>query len=109
VELKDIIARYKELSGGFGRPVALAAFGLGREETERIFSVFDEDYHISRFFHFSDQRAASRDPRPVTGTPQRVTAGPKAPASEEAGYTVFRINGFDHTHVSLHPEIESIL
>ena len=52
--LGDLIARYKALAGEFGIPVALAGFALSQEETERIFSAYDEDYHISRFFHFSD-------------------------------------------------------
>jgi hypothetical protein len=60
--------------------VPLSAFQLGPAETERLFSGYDEDYHISRFFHFS-----------------------------ETGGTLFSINGFPATHVSLDPEIESIL
>ena len=80
MDLGEIVKKYRELSGGFGRPVPLAAFGLSRDETERIFSVFDEDYHISRFFHFSNAGGAS-----------------------------FTINGFEHTHVSIDADIESIL
>ena len=61
-------------------PVALSAFGLTAAETERLFSAYDEDYHISRFFHFS-----------------------------ESGGQKFAINGFPATHVSLDAEIETIL
>jgi hypothetical protein len=78
--LREVVEKYLALAGGYGKAAPLSGFGLGREETERIFSVFDEDYHISRFFHFSNQ-------------------------SGEA----FQINGFAHTHVSLDPEIRSIL
>lgn len=80
MNLSEIVGTYRKLAGAFGRPVPLAAFGLSREETERLFSIFDEDYHISRFFHFSNS----------------------------AGET-FTINGFEHTHVSIDAEIESIL
>ena len=52
--LSDLVARYKALAGEFGIPVALGGFALTWEETERVFSAYDEDYHISRFFHFSD-------------------------------------------------------
>jgi hypothetical protein len=52
--LGDLVARYKALAGEFGIPVALAGFALSQQETERIFSAYDEDYHISRFLHFSD-------------------------------------------------------
>ena len=88
MELHDVVAKYKQLAAGFGQPVALSAFGLSREETERVFSLFDEDYHISRFFHFSLN--------PVT-----EAGGPAV--------VVYEISGFRHTHVSLDAEIEAIL
>ena len=34
--------------------MALSAFGLGDDETQDLFTAFDDDYHISRFFHFSN-------------------------------------------------------
>jgi len=80
MHLRGIVEKYLALAGGYGQPAPLASFGLPREETERIFSVYDEDYHISRFFHFSN----------VSGA-------------------MFQINGFPHTHVSIDPEIQSIL
>lgn len=80
MQLREVVGDYLELAGGYGRPVPLAAFALPKEATERAFGAFDEDYHISRFFHFSS------------------LAGPK-----------FNINGFEHTHVSIDAEIESIL
>ena len=60
--------------------MALSAFGLTRAETERLFSGYDEDYHISRFFHFS-----------------------------EAQGETFSINGIPATDVSVDSEIETIL
>jgi hypothetical protein len=53
MNLKEVVERYAAVAGSFGNPVALAAFGFGKEETQNLFSVFDEDYHISRFLHFS--------------------------------------------------------
>jgi hypothetical protein len=84
--LRDIVEKYRELAGGFGRPLALAAFGLTPEETERVFGIFDEDYHISRFFHFSLQ-----------------------PGAGERSTRSYRINGFPQSHVALDAEIETIL
>jgi len=81
--LREIVGRYRAIAGGFGRPVALGAFGLPREEAERLFSAFDEDYHISRFFHFA--------------------LDPAAPAG------AWSINSFPQSHVSIDAEIESIL
>ena len=84
--LRDVIEKYRQLAGGFGRPLALAAFGFSPEETERVFGVFDEDYHISRFFHFSFE-----------------------PAAADGSSRSYHINGFPQSHVALDAEIESIL
>jgi hypothetical protein len=78
--LRELVNRYRSLAGEFGKPVPLAAFQLSDAETKRVFSAYDEDYHISRFFHFT-QAEGSR----------------------------FSINGIPATHVSLDAEIESIL
>jgi len=88
MELRDVVEKYKQLAGGFGKPVPLAAFGLDRAETERLFSVFDEDYHISRFFHFT------LDPKTEPGGPSIVA---------------YQISGFPQTHLSVDAEIETIL
>ena len=80
MSLKELVALYRRLAGNFGKPVALSAFDLSRAETERLFSGYDEDYHISRFFQFS-----------------------------ESSGTSYSINGVPATHVSLDSEIEAIL
>lgn len=66
MNLREVVERYATLAGSFGNPVALAAFGLGEEETENLFSGLDEDYHISRFLHFS--RADGKSYR-ISGEP----------------------------------------
>jgi len=78
--LGDLVRLYLSRGGKFGEPVALSAFGLTKAETERLFSGYDEDYHISRFFRFSEG------------------SGEK-----------FSINGIPVTHVSLDAEIGTIL
>jgi hypothetical protein len=80
ISLRELVDRYRSLAGEFGKPVSLAAFQLSVAETERLFSAYDEDYHISRFFHF---------------------------AQSEGSW--FSINGIPATHVFLDAEIESIL
>jgi hypothetical protein len=80
LSLRELVDRYRALAVGFGKPVPLAAFGLTPQETERVFSAFDEDYHISRFFHFTDSEGAR-----------------------------FSINGFPVTHVSIDVEIQALL
>jgi hypothetical protein len=80
MSLRDLVRLYRSLAGNFGAPIALSAFGLANTETERLFSGYDEDYHISRFFQFS-----------------------------EATGEKFSINGIPATHVSLDAEIQSIL
>ena len=84
--LREVVDKYRALAGGFGRSVALQDFGLAQQETERVFSQFDEDYHISRFFHFT------LDPA-VQNLPGRC----------------YRINAIEQSHVSLDSEITRIL
>ena len=80
LSLRELVDRYRAVAGAFGQPAALSVFGLSQEEAERLFSSFEEDYHIGRFFHFSESE------------------GPR-----------FAINGFPATHVSLDEAITSIL
>ena len=78
--LSEVVGKYLEIAGGFSFLAPLAAFGMEREETERVFGAFDEDYHISRYMHFMQ----------VSGV-------------------AYEINGFEQTHVSLDEEIQFIL
>jgi hypothetical protein len=78
--LRELVDLYRSHAGNFGEPVALSVFGLTNAETGRLFSGYDEDYHISRFFQFSEG------------------SGEK-----------YSINGIPATHVSLDAEIETIL
>ena len=80
MSLQQLVANYRTLAGDFGKPVALSAFALTTVETERLFSSYDEDYHISRFFDFS-----------------------------ESGGEQYSINGIPATHVSIDAEIQTIL
>jgi hypothetical protein len=78
--LRQMVDKYLAIAGGFAYLAPLADFGLSKSATEGIFSAFDEDYHISRYLHFSQ------------------VSGP-----------AYNINGFEQTHVSIDAEIESIL
>ena len=78
--LRELVDRYLSAAGRFGVPVAISSFALSTAETERLFSGYDEDYHISRFFHFSQDAGAQ-----------------------------YSINGFPASHVTIDSEIQSIL
>lgn len=80
MSLKDLVAKYLALGGGYGRPVALAAFGLDRREAEHVFGLYDEDYNISRYFFFTRGEGEA-----------------------------YEINGFEQTHVTIDAEIASVL
>jgi hypothetical protein len=80
MSLQELVEKYKSLVGEFGKATPLSGFSLTRAETESMFSSYDEDYHISRFFHFS-----------------------------ESGGKTFAINGIPASHVSIDPEIQTIL
>ena len=83
MSLKELTDLYRKLVHAFGDPIPICKFGFSVEEAERLFSGFDEDYHISRFFHFTEQ--------------------------PESGAQRYSIDGFPATHVAIDPEIESIL
>jgi len=78
--LRELVAAYKKNAEKFGDPVPVTAFGLSLDEAARVFSAYDEDYHISRFFQFIRQE------------------GP-----------LVSINGIPATHIALDSDIESIL
>ena len=78
--LKKLVEHYLALAGTYGNAVPLIAFAFTRDETERLFSSYDEDYHISRFFHFTETDGMS-----------------------------FAINGERVTHVALDADIQAIL
>ncbi|HMI51016.1 MAG TPA: hypothetical protein VK525_05855 [Candidatus Saccharimonadales bacterium] len=80
MSLRELVNRYRALVAEYGDEVPLAGFALTHEEVERIFSGYDEDYHISRFFKFMDKDGAK-----------------------------FLIDGVAATHVVIDAEIESIL
>ncbi|HKS68753.1 MAG TPA: hypothetical protein VJR26_16040 [Candidatus Acidoferrales bacterium] len=80
VTLREVIEKYLAAGGGYGHEVAISALGFSRDEVEDVFSAFDEDYHIGRFFHF------------------RLGDG--------ESYTV---DGFPQTHVSIDDAVQSIL
>jgi len=80
MSLQELCRVYTTIAAKSGEPVPLSAFKLSKEETEKLFSIFDEDYHISRFFHFT--RASGEK---------------------------YSINGESATHVVIDPEISSVL
>jgi hypothetical protein len=80
MNLKEVVERYRKLAPRFCVPVSLSCFDLGAEETTKLFSSLDEDYHISRFFHFSN------------------VAGKR-----------FEVSGEVATHVAIDEEIKTVL
>ena len=51
--LKEVVDRYHTIARQSGEPVPLFAFPFPAEEIARLFTALDEDYHISRFLHFT--------------------------------------------------------
>ncbi len=90
MDLAAIVKKYLEISGDFGRPVHLSAFGLSKAETERVISALDEDYQISRYLLLSRERDEVLSSSPV----------------DSRFYT---INGFEVSHLSFQPEIQKLL
>ena len=80
ITLRTLVERYNLIAGSPGTPVALEAFGLAPEETEKLFNALDEDYHISRHLHLSKNEGRA-----------------------------YRISGEEVTHVAIDPAIASLL
>lgn len=80
ISLQELYRMYTSIAARPGEPVPLSAFKMSHAETEKVFSIFDEDYHISRFFHFRDEH------------------GDK-----------YSINGETATHLVIDPEIRLVL
>jgi hypothetical protein len=78
--LREIVEKYLAIAGGFTFLAPLADFGMQKSEDARVFGALDEDYHISRYFHFSQ------------------VSGP-----------AYNINGFEQTHISIDEEIQTVL
>ena len=78
--LREVVDKYLAAAGGYGKTVPLSALGLSRAEAEKTFDALDEDYNISRFFHFQCAAGAN-----------------------------FTINGFPQSHLSIDAEVQSIL
>lgn len=89
MELGEAVRLYRKVTGGYGRSMDLAAFGLSRSETENIFSVWDEDYQISRFME--------------------LTLEASNPTFQELSSQPYRINGFECSRVRFHADIERML
>ena len=80
MQLNQLIQKYLAAGGAYGQAVPLDSLGLSAQEIEDVFSTFDEDYHISRYFHFQCASGAN-----------------------------YQINGFPQTHVSVDADIQDIL
>jgi hypothetical protein len=78
--LSELVRKYLAGAGGYGKFMAISSLGLSRSEAEKAFDILDEDYHISRFFHFRNDNGEA-----------------------------YEINGFPQTHFAIDSEIESIL
>jgi hypothetical protein len=53
LSIQEVVDRYAALAKQWGEPVPLEAFDLDPEQTIKLFSSLDEDYHISRYVKFS--------------------------------------------------------
>ena len=87
--LRELVDRYLEQAGGFGRTIHLSELGLRKDELERELSAYEEDYQIGRFLQLT--RVPDPDNHPRTGCPPLYT-----------------INGFEYSHIAIFAEIEAV-
>jgi hypothetical protein len=84
MNLGEIVQKYLAAAGAYGKKIPLASLGLAKDELESALGAFDDDYHISRFLHFT------------------CADGSGSPLA-------YQINGFPQTHISIDSDVQSIL
>jgi hypothetical protein len=90
MNLAELVTKYVEAAGGFGRPVHLSFLGLPRAATEKIVSAFDEDYQVSRYL------LLTRESDDVLRS---------LPEHEQT----YMINGLECSHLTLQPDVQKLL
>lgn len=90
MNLGAAVSKYLQVAGEFDRLVHLSQFGLTKEEVEKTFSAWDEDYQISRYMLLSRERDETL-------------------AEFPAAQRTFLISGFECSHVSFHADIRKLL
>jgi hypothetical protein len=90
MDLATAVKKYLELAGDFGRPLHLSRFALPKNETEKIFSEWDEDYQSSRFMMLARE-------------------GDEALKSFPDNERIYFINGFEYSHVTFHQDIQTLM
>ena len=88
--LSDLVKKYLEVAGEYGRSIHLSHLGLSKAETEKLVSAFDEDYQISRYMIVSREMDAVL-------------------ALYPAESRVYMINGYECSHVSFEEGIAKLL
>ena len=90
MDLGAAVQKYIEVAGSFDQQVHLSAFGLPKEEIEKIVSAWDEDYQISRYLLLSLERN-------------------EALASFPPESRIYLINGYECSHLTFHADIQKLL
>ena len=72
MNLKAVVEKYLAVTGGFGRPMPLAAFGLDRNQTEAMMAAWEEDYQLHRHLELvpadtAGDESPEKDARYVAG------------------------------------------
>ena len=90
MDLATAVKKYLELAGEFGRSLHLSRFALPKNEIEKMFSEWDEDYQISRYMMLSRE-------------------SDEALASFPPDERVYLVSGFECSHVTFAEDIQKLL
>ena len=90
MDLRTLVKRYLEMAGEFDRPLHLSRFGLSKQEIEKIFSEWDQDYQISRYMLLSREADEALKSFPDL-------------------HRIYLINGFECSHVTFNKDIQALL
>ena len=94
MNLNEAVQKYLAVTGEFGRPMPLAAFGLDRSATEAMLAAWEEDYQLHRHMDL-------------------IPAGPEEPTKKDregsAAQEKYFVGGVAYTGVVFRASIRGVI
>jgi len=88
--VKEAVEKYLTVTGEFGRPMPLAAFGLDQEATEAMLAAWDEDYQLHRHLEL-------------------ISLAQSAPRQAETGErTSYSVGGIEYAEIVIRASIRAV-
>ena len=97
MNLNEAVEKYLAVTGEFGRPMPLTAFGLDQKDTEAMLAAWEEDYQLHRHLELIPAGSA--------GPEEEGREGPFATAAQ----TRYFVGGIAYTGVVFRASILAVI